>query len=336
MLLNRALTQIAGLVLALGPLNVLNSPSRYAEEVNRPSTVPLTSISLAKEDLPKGSLNSIEGVKPLELASADDFWYPPFLIGRWKADFKFSSAEFSEGLPARELAKSGELPGFQKYSVFMIPNIGDDASCELRYVQIDSHPREDHPANLRRLVSAFSPSTIVDAAPYSYQRSSIFRHPSNTWKIQYHDEAGRGEVELLTRKRIIETSSGTVKTVEYFHQTHKRVENSGKKTEFKPVDYALQWDLSIPSARRSEFLNIDEIRNADALQASLSIFAFFQPSDELYMKYPSRPAAVFTYDVQMNRILPEDGDRRRDVESTLYPFVPLDAGPVELDQYFGF
>jgi hypothetical protein len=64
----------------------------------------------------------------------------------------------------------------------------------------------------------------------------------------------------------------------------------------------------------------------------LDYLVYFQPTSDLYLKEPGTPAGVYTYDVRFERL----GDEATETENTVYPFVWRDAGPVELDQYFGY
>ncbi len=103
--------------------------------------------------------------------------------------------------------------------MFFLPEVGKDIDCELRYAQIDSHPRDDHPHNLRQLVASLAPYTVINSAPYSFQKAPNWLYsPANRWKVVFHDEQGPGEVQLQTRKRNIEVFAGAINTVEYFHQ----------------------------------------------------------------------------------------------------------------------
>ena len=47
----------------------------------------------------------------------DDFWYPPFLIGRWSTSMTFRGANFTDLIPIETLAQKDNLPGFSKYSI---------------------------------------------------------------------------------------------------------------------------------------------------------------------------------------------------------------------------
>lgn len=127
-------------------------------------------------------------------APSDDFWYPPFMIGQWKTDLKFLGATFTDKVSTEKLIKKGNLPGFDKYSIFFIPEAGIDATdFIMKYVQLDSHPREDHPTNLRSIVKAFSPDTVIDSAPYYFQKAPDWFHsPADHWDIKYHDSTGNG------------------------------------------------------------------------------------------------------------------------------------------------
>ena len=150
---------------------------------------------------------------------SDDFWYPPFLIGRWNVSLTFAGAVFTDKISLEELSEKDNLPGFSPYSVIFAPAMGKDVNYISRFVQLDSHIREDHSHNLRQLVHAFMPQTVVDKAPYSYQKAPDWFHsPSNNWDISYHDPTGEGEVHILTQKRDIQIRAGEVETTEYFRQ----------------------------------------------------------------------------------------------------------------------
>ena len=179
-------------------------------------SLPSISRALVRDD----PIGNIAYQKGLWNAPSDDFWYPPYLVGRWNATMKFSGAKFTPSVPLDILAQNENLPGFTKYSVFAIPDIGKDIeNVTLRWAQIDSHPREDHPFNIRSLVQAFCPNTTIDSAPYSFQKAPDWFHsPANRWNIKYHDNTGEGDVELYTMKRNISVFADTVETIEYIRQ----------------------------------------------------------------------------------------------------------------------
>lgn len=154
----------------------------------------------------------------------DDFWYPPFLIGRWNTSMTFRGANFTDLIPIETLAKKDNLPGFSKYSVIFAPDMGKEISnTTLRWAQIDSHPREDHPFNVRNLITAFIPDAVVDSAPYSFQKAPDWFHsPANQWVIHYHDATGEGKVELFTVKRELEVFAGTAESSEFIRQVSMR------------------------------------------------------------------------------------------------------------------
>jgi hypothetical protein len=198
--------------------SLLQAPSASLADTAFPSTSTLSqvesnSINLDDPKLTKGLIN---------FYPSDDFWYPPYLVGRWKATFTFDGASFDQALSEKEFeaaAESGLIPGFKKYSVAFLPNIGKDVECTIRYVQLDSHPREDHPFNTRQLISAFVPDAVVDSAPYSFQRSpNWFDIPANDRTIKYHDNEGSGTIDIHTIKRSIFETAGAVQTVELFQQ----------------------------------------------------------------------------------------------------------------------
>lgn len=286
---------------------------------------------------------------------SDDFWYPPFLIGEWNTSLIFDSAKFMDKIPVESLASSGELPGFEKYSVFFLPDMGKDVtSVPFRYVQIDGHPREDHPRNVRNLVQAFLPNTVVDSAPYFFQKAPDWFHsPANKWRINYHDESGVGQVDLLTQKRNLRIFAGTVESAEFIRQSHRRIDradsiepgsvsDNGNFQNFdhvKPVvtDYCLNWRLTVPASLRDEFVTVEDLRRTTEVVGALDVYVYLQPSNDLYLNRPGRPAGVFTYNVTMHRKDGfDDSSASLETEKTTYPFVWRDVGPVELDRYFGY
>jgi hypothetical protein len=151
---------------------------------------------------------------------SDDFWYPPFLIGNWKMNLTFDGARFTNDVNVQKLVEESSIPGFSNYSVIFLADMGKNVSnVPRRYIQLDSHPREDHSYNLRSLLSTFQPDIVVDSAAYSYQKApNWFYSPSNRWTIKYHDLTANGTVELLTKKRNIKVYAGIVESIEFFKQ----------------------------------------------------------------------------------------------------------------------
>ena len=96
----------------------------------------------------------------------------------------------------------------------------DVENLVMRYVQMDSHPREDHPTNIKNMVKAFIPNATVTEAPYYFQKAPDWFHaPANRWTIKMEDEYKTPvEVELLTRKRQIDVFAGAFETNEFFSQ----------------------------------------------------------------------------------------------------------------------
>jgi hypothetical protein len=200
------------------PLPALPSLPSLPSEARSLSPLLLQTLSVSADQIneAKSILNTISPVATFNVPS-DDFWYPPFMIGNWKMVLKFNKAEFDSKMPVD--AAKDHLPGFEKYSIAFLPEVGEDISCNHRFVQIDSHPREDHPYNIRQLITALSPSTVIDSAAYNFRKAPDWFHsPANHWTIKYHDQTGKGEIELLTKKRNIDVFAGSVNTVEYFHQ----------------------------------------------------------------------------------------------------------------------
>lgn len=263
---------------------------------------------------------------PLSIQS-DDFWYPPYMIGTWNTTLNFLGAKFTNLIPYDELSQKENIPGFTPYSVFLLPVLGQDVSALLKYVQIDSHPRDDHSFNLRQIMKSCLPDTVIDSAPYSYQKAPDWFHsPANKWYIKYHDPYGTGEIEIFTRKRKIEAFAGTLKTIQFIRQTHKRTTSSGSVST-TIGDYALDLRVSVPSSSQDEFTTTDTLSRTKSLIGTLDVLLYLQPTNDFYLKIPAQPAGVFSYNVEM---------RRTDATDVEYPFVWREDGPVELDKYFGY
>jgi len=303
--------------------------------------LPLRSLAEGMADNPmddnqqqESLLNSPEMRKGLVNVPSDDFWYPPYMIGTWDTSFKFLGANFSSKLPLDKLSEGDHVPGFGKYSVIFLPDMGKDVSnVRMRYVQVDSHVREDHPHNLRSLVAAFCPGTTVDSAPYSFQKApNWLTAPANRWHIDFHDGDGPGQVDIFTRKRDIKTDAGTVVTKEFLQQTLRRsTMPSGGRARKSVGEYALVWRISVPASSRDEFVTTENLRKTNALIGTLDVYSYLSPMDVLYSQEPKYPVAVYSYAVEMKR----SEDDAASLANTVYPFVPSSAGPVELDRFFG-
>ena len=271
---------------------------------------------------------------------SDDFWYPPFMIGNWNADFTFEEAVFNDKIPLDEISRTSggkAIPGLLRYSILPLPDVGEDArGIKLRFVQLDSHPREDHSYNLRQLMEGFSqshaPATKVDSAPYNYQKAPDWFHsPANRREVIFHEgdkEEEQMKAELFTQKRGMNTFAGSVETVEFIRQT---LSIPGKAP--RTSDYAIDWQFSVPASLRDEFITVDDLRKSDTIVGRLHIFVYLPPSDDLYNSLSGQPVGVYKYTVHMNRMA-TTGDRG--TKNTVYPFVWRDVGPVELEKYFGY
>jgi hypothetical protein len=144
------------------------------------------------------------------------------MIGRWNTTLTFDKATFSNKIPFQSLSNKDEVPGFSKLSVIFAPAMGRDVrNVTMRYVQLDSHTREDHPFNIRELINAFYPDIEVLSAPYSFQKAPDWFHSeANKWRITYkvRNSTSGGIVDLFTKKRSINVFAGNVETTEFFSQ----------------------------------------------------------------------------------------------------------------------
>lgn len=165
----------------------------------------------------------------------DDFWYPPFLLGRWKTELTFDYAEFQpqlDSVPIERLRQSlpalSHDPSDLGALIFQAGYAGKNIPSSdliLRFVQLDGHPREDHPYNLKHLVTAFTDKQLtIDKAPYSFQKQYNWIYsPANYWNINYHtdipdQERQEGSIRLETIKRNIFVETGYAETTEFFRQ----------------------------------------------------------------------------------------------------------------------
>eukprot|EP01042_Synura_sphagnicola_P002232 gene2232-2670_t len=123
--------------------------------------------------------------------------------------------------------------------------------------------------------------------------------------------------------------TGSIETTQFFKQTHFR---SNKSRPGRPKrqysDYAFNWKFATPEAVRDQFATVLDITKTQKMVGFLDIYAYLHPYNKLYFEYPGKPVAMYSYAVKMDRI-----DCAND---TLYPFVALEDGPVELDQFFGY
>lgn len=232
------------------------------------------------------------------------------------------------------------MPGFAPYSVIFAPMVGKSVTgVQRRFVSIDSRPREDHPFNVRSLVRAFlmDRDAEVTQAPYAFQKAPTWlSSPANSWKIKYRDNSGSGIVEIETLKRNITVFAGSVETSEFIKQTHYRYGSDSAKQgpSVSGSYYCLNWQLFVPASSRDEFVTAADLASTSQIIGKLNILSYLQPSSDLYLQVPARPAGVFTYNVSMSRR--GDDNRAAEVVGVTYPFVWRDDGPVELDQYFKY
>jgi hypothetical protein len=192
------------------------------------------------------------------------------MVGVWNVSMRFTGANFTDKISPETLAEGNNLPGFAPYSVLSLADMGRDVDVTLRYVQIDGHPREDHPANLRSLLAAFAPdATVVDAA-YAFQKAPDWFHsPANRWRVKLHDVDSEIQTDLLTRKRSISVVAGAIETTEWIQQTLRRRpwpssddspdQLAPQEQWGRPVvsDYALNWRIFVPASLRDEFVTTE-------------------------------------------------------------------------------
>lgn len=103
-----------------------------------------------------GSRDAKQLAKPIFNAAPPEAAYPAWLDGTWKATLNFGGYE----LPAKDLFTREELfadanvPGFQKVSIALIPDVGkENVQFEMRFAKdVNGVVREDRASNLRSAI----------------------------------------------------------------------------------------------------------------------------------------------------------------------------------------
>lgn len=127
--------------------------------------------------------------KPQGMAAPAEAVYPSWLDGEWRASVSFAGYE----LPAKdlisrnELFAEGKVPGFQKLSVALLPDIGKSlgesgpATFPMRWVK-DSNGlvREDREANFRSAVRGGLGYDAIERVDYKTDPNNPFGLGSNT------------------------------------------------------------------------------------------------------------------------------------------------------------
>lgn len=143
--------------------------------------------------------------------------YPSWLAGTWSVNYKFVGAQFTEQFPYRTLASNVNVPGFRKYSVAYLPDIGKETTAKLRFVNGgDGIISEDRVFNLKSIFQSFMNDVhaVVDTTSYDSETNA------NRCSLAYHDDKGSGKIELFSNSRTWRSkdTDGTFQTAENIRQ----------------------------------------------------------------------------------------------------------------------
>ena len=105
-------------------------------------------------------------------------------------------------------------------------------------------------------------------------------------------------------------------------------------------DYAINWKFSAPGSFEDTFVTAEDLSKTNTLIGKLDILVYLQPSNEFYLTVPAKPAAVFSYNVTMNRLYDDKDNNNNNnnvqtVQKSQYPYPPGGTGPIELTNFFG-
>ena len=92
------------------------------------------------------------------------------------------------------------------------------------------------------------------------------------------------------------------------------------------------YDYYLNICIHSEFIKTADLAKTDTLVGTLDVLCFIQPTNNLYYQVANEAAAVFTYNITMQRLY----DLKLSTQSTIYPYVERNEGAIELDKYFGY
>jgi hypothetical protein len=260
-----------GLLLTLGS-SVLLAPALLAPA---PSFAQDTSQMREDSAYDKSIFNTPPGVTE----------YPAALAGTWRTAFTFRGAQFTPQIPLKTLSKDPNVPGFRKYSVSYVADIGADCVADLRFAPKDGKVVESRESTLASLITAFA---VGDSAQV---QSVVVEERGNRCTVLYSDAKGSGKIEMFTNSRTWRIGAdGSFECMEQLRQYNVRQSSSSRGTSQVLGDYGLRWVfVPVPGT-------------VDAYTGQLNVLSYLQPNDELYFQRLLKPVGVFTYKLAMRRV----------------------------------
>lgn len=118
-------------------------------------------------------------IKPLFSIPPGIFTYPKSFLGEWKVQYSYQGSSFYDKIPFENLARDINVPGFRKYSVVMVPDIGKDFTTTWSFVQANNGDiTEDRTFNLKSTME----STFLES---SCKVEEVEYDPPNRCSIRY-------------------------------------------------------------------------------------------------------------------------------------------------------
>lgn len=170
------------------------------------------------------STNSLENIylkKPIFNFPPTEQHYPPFLSGIWKAEMKYQRAAFCPAFTMKQLASDLNIPGFRKYSVVFLPDIGADATTFLRFENIQ-RPLVAGPILIEDIKTYVDSIFTSQYATVASKVDTFDYDPAknpNRISLLYHDTKGTGAIELFVNSR---SSSVSEDGKRFFSLAHVR------------------------------------------------------------------------------------------------------------------
>jgi len=221
---------------------------------------------LDKKNLPKGVFNLVPGTQI----------YPEWMEGTWRVKSVFSGYEFPSRIPKNQLARDPTVPGFQKFSVAAVPDIGYDYDYSLRFgPDASGKITADLKYNFESIIDSYTKQPAVSSISYDPSRNpnrlTIALEPGVSSNCQ--------RIELFTNSRESELTAEGESPLFITSETLRQV-NLGPGAEIGRskelvLDYQLVYTY-IPIGK-------------DTIQATLSTVGYIQPNEAmLYSGDPMR------------------------------------------------
>ena len=161
--------------------------------------------------------------KPIFNTPPGEAVYPDWLEGTWDTKFSFGGYELPSVIPRAELFAEPTIPGFQKCSIALVPDVGGSAAFAWRFVREPSVGGKSRVVEDRR----FNYKTAIDASlGYSalesvlYAPKDVTKGPNRVSLVFAQGRTPNAErIELFANNRESQTlDDGTFVCSEYLRQ----------------------------------------------------------------------------------------------------------------------